>query len=152
VPLVLPSQTPCSFCENFQGRNPWHGAPAVIFEDELIYVFLAPAALGGMEGHTLVTTKLHQATILDLTREQESTLGQVVARTARMIDSAADPDGILVQQHNGESAFQTVPHIHFHVIPMREGATFPPADVVDITPADERAVLATRLREHWDRV
>lgn len=152
MPLVLPSQSPCSFCENFQGRDPWHGPPAVIFQDELIYVFVAPAAGGGMEGHTLVTTKGHQETILDLTREQESLLGQMIARAARMIHSAVDPDGILIQQHNGEAAFQSVPHIHFHVIPMREGATSPPSEAVDITPAGERAALAERLREHWDRV
>lgn len=152
MPLVLPEQHPCSYCESFAGRHPWHGAPAVVVEDELIYVFLAPASLGGMQGHTLISTKRHAATILDLNRDEEALLGQTVARAARAVRSAFSPDGILVEQHNGVAAFQSVPHLHFHVIPMREGAHFPPVQEVEITPADQRAVLATELRKHWDEV
>lgn len=151
MPLVMPSQTPCSFCGNFAGEEPWHGPPAVIFEDELVYVFLAPAALGGMQGHILVALKRHAPTILELTLEEEALLGQTVARAARAVHSAVDPHGIIVQQHNG-GGLQTVPHIHFHVVPMREGAVFPPQEVVEISPAHERAVLARELRQHWDNV
>jgi diadenosine tetraphosphate (Ap4A) HIT family hydrolase len=49
------------------------------------------------------------------------------------------------------AAFQTVPHIHFHVIPKRHGVPFPPVEEVPVTPADERAALARMLREHWLR-
>ncbi len=105
-----------------------------------------------MEGHTLVTTQRHAATLLDLSVEEEAALGVAVARTGRAIRAAFDPDGILVQQNNGEAAYQTVPHVHFHVIPMRRGSPFPPDHTVEITPTTERVALARRLRERWDVV
>jgi hypothetical protein len=97
MPLVLPERDPCPYCENFAGRYAWHGPPAVVAEDETIFVFLAPAALGGMAGHTLVTTRRHVATIFDLTPDEEAALGRAVARAARAIRAAFDPDGVLVQ-------------------------------------------------------
>ncbi|MCC5981608.1 MAG: HIT family protein, partial [Oceanicaulis sp.] len=33
-----------------------------------------------------------------------------------------EPDGIFIAQFNGAPAGQTVFHIHFHIIPRREGA------------------------------
>jgi histidine triad (HIT) family protein len=151
MPLIIPERDPCPYCENFAGRYAWHGPPAVVAEDETVYVFLAPASLGGMAGHTLVTTRRHVETIFDLTPEEEAALGRAVARAARAVRAAFDPDGVLVQQHNGAAAFQTVPHIHFHVIPKRQGVPFPPAEEVPVTPSEERAEIARRLREHWLR-
>lgn len=149
MPVVIPERDPCPYCENFAGRYARHGPPAVVAEDETTYVFLAPAALGGMAGHTLVTTRRHVETIFDLTPDEEVAIARAVARAARAVRSAFDPDGVLIQQHNGVAAFQTVPHVHVHVIPKRAGTPFPPVEEVPVTPAEERAVIARRLREHW---
>ncbi len=143
------TDTPCSYCENFAGRDPWHGPPAVVHEDATTSVFLAPASLGGMKGHTLVVIRRHVETIFDLLREEESAFGHAVARAARAVRTAFDPDGILVEQRNGVAAGQTVPHVHVHVIPRRAGAPFPPEHWVELTPAEERAELAQRLRRCW---
>ena len=105
-----------------------------------------------MEGHTLVTTRRHVATIFDLTAEEEVAIGRAVARAARAVRSAFDSDGVLIQQHNGVAAFQTVPHCHVHVIPKRAETPFPPVEEVPVTPAEERAEIARRLRDHWQRV
>ena len=105
-----------------------------------------------MEGHTLVTTRRHVETIFDLTLDEEVAIGHAVARAARAVRSAFDPDGVLIQQHNGIAAFQTVPHFHVHVIPKRGKAPFPPIEEVPITSWDERVEIAQRLREHWQRV
>jgi histidine triad (HIT) family protein len=145
----VPHLDPCPYCENFAGRfSTRSGAPAVIHEDDSVYVFLAPAPLGGMPGHTLVTTKRHVETVFDLTDDEASTLGMTVARVARMLRSALDPEGMLIQQNNGAAAFQTVPHIHFHVIPKVAGP-FPPHEAPHIIPSDERNAFASQLREHW---
>jgi histidine triad (HIT) family protein len=121
----------------------------VIHEDDLIYVFLAPASLGGVEGHTLVATKRHVETIFDLNEEEEVALGRAVPRAARMLRAGFDLDGVLVQQHNGAAAFQTVPHVHWHVIPAREGFTWPPEREIPIRPWQDRAKEADRLRKLW---
>ncbi|MEA3056086.1 MAG: histidine triad family protein [Actinomycetota bacterium] len=65
-----------------------------------------------------------------------------------MLRAALDPEGLLVQQNNGAAAFQTVPHIHFHVIPKTAGP-FPPIEPSDLIPPDVRAALADELRTHW---
>lgn len=146
--FVVPAQVPCPYCENFEGRFAWHGAPAKVAEDELTYSFLAPAPLGGMPGHTLVIPKRHVETIFELMLEEEAALAHAVGKAARVLRTALDPDGVLIQQNNGVAAFQTVPHVHFHVIPKRPGA-FPPVVQPTIVPAGERAQLAARLTALW---
>ena len=147
--MVVPHLSPCPYCENFAGRpSPTSGPHAVIHEDEVVCVFLAPTALGGTRGHTLVTTKRHVETIFDLDRTEEASLASAVADTARMLRAAVDPEGLLVQQNNGVAAFQSVPHIHFHVIPKAAGP-FPPVEPQPFIPSDDRAVLAAELRQHW---
>jgi histidine triad (HIT) family protein len=150
MPIDVPDNYPCSICENFAGRHPWHGEPAVVHEDEKLYIIMAPAPLGGMDGHVLVLPRRHVETILDLSADEAALLGQAVSRAARAVSLAFDPDAILVQQHNGAGAFQTVPHVHFHVIPKAADAPFPPSEEVPIVPSGERAALARRVREAWD--
>lgn len=152
MPLAIPDRVPCPFCENLAGRYAWHGPPAFVAEDDTTHIFLAPASLGGMEGHTLVVTRRHVETIFDLTSDEEAAVAHAVARTARAVRSAFDPDGVLVQQHNGVAAFQTVPHFHVHVIPKRGDAPFIPVEEIPVTPAKERVEIARRLRDHWQRV
>ena len=51
------------YCENFEGRfSATAGPPAVIFEDDLTYSYLAPGAMGGMPGHALVLTRSRTST------------------------------------------------------------------------------------------
>ncbi len=149
MPVVVPRYSPCPYCEHFAGREPCDDPLAVVVEDDAAWVFLARRSLGGMEGHALVVVRRHVETIFDLSRDEESALMYVIARTARAVRSAFDPDGVLLLQRNGEAAGQTVPHVHFHVIPQRKGASFPPAPQPEITPAAERALLARELRQRW---
>jgi histidine triad (HIT) family protein len=120
----------------------------VIAEDELTFAFLAPSPLGGMPGHTLVTTRRHVETIFDLTGAEAAALGLAVVAAARAVRAALAPAGVLIQQNNGVAAFQTVPHVHVHVIPKIPGP-FPPAQPPELVPYEERAELAERLSRHW---
>lgn len=144
----IPTRSPCPYCENFVGRFASHGPPAVIAEDDLTFVFLAPAPMGGMPGHTLVVTRRHVETIFDLSEKEISALGLAVVAAARAVRAALAPAGVLVQQNNGIAAFQTVPHVHFHVIPKVPGP-FPPTQPPELVPYEERARLAERLSRLW---
>jgi histidine triad (HIT) family protein len=143
----LPNRVPCPYCENFLGRFGAHGPPAVIFEDELTCTVLNPGAMGGLLGHTLVVTRRHVETIFDVTDAEAAALGRAVTATASAIRSAFDPPGVLIQQHNGVAAFQTVPHVHFHVIPKRPGP-FPGPELPQMSTSEQRVQLARVLRSH----
>lgn len=147
--MHIPHMDPCPYCENFAGRYPEARGPfPYVAQDETTCVFLTGAPLGGMPGHCLVTTRRHVETIFDLTPEEQRALGVGVTRAARMLRAALDPEGVLVQQNNGAAAFQTVPHLHFHVIPKVAGP-FPPVEPPTPLPAAATAALVERLREHW---
>ncbi|MGI8792715.1 MAG: HIT family protein, partial [Acidimicrobiales bacterium] len=76
-------------------------------------------------------------------------LALCVQKAARAIRESGDPDGVLVLQRNGVVAEQTVPHVHFHVIPRRSGTPFPPAEWVERTSSEQRQAIAARVRSNW---
>jgi diadenosine tetraphosphate (Ap4A) HIT family hydrolase len=56
-----------------------------------------------------------------------------------------------LQQNNGVAAFQTVPHVHVHVIPKVPGP-FPPAQPPALMPHEQPARLAEHLSRFWPDV
>lgn len=106
----------CPFCSIIDGSEP--GAK-VVSRDESVTAFLplTPAT----RGHTLVVPNRHVADLTDLTTIESRELGEAVHRTARAVRSALSPEGMNVIQSTGEVATQTVPHVHFHVVPRWAG-------------------------------
>jgi diadenosine tetraphosphate (Ap4A) HIT family hydrolase len=106
----------CVFCEIVAGA-----APAVrVYEDD-DYVGLLDIR-PFTRGHTLVIPKRHS---VDLTDTPAPTLagliavGQRIAHAARASGLGATGTNIAI--NDGKSAFQTVFHIHLHVIPRWDG-------------------------------
>jgi histidine triad (HIT) family protein len=96
-------------------------APAIqICEDDdyLAILDIRPFA----RGHTLVIPKRHTVdltdtppdTVADLVR-----LGQRIARAARQSGLHADGNNVFID--DGKAAFQSVFHIHLHVVPRHNG-------------------------------
>ena len=90
-----------------------------IYEDEDILSFLD--IMPQVEGHTLVIPKEPACDILDLSPTAASRLIIITQHIARAVKSALNPPGIMLMQLNGAAAGQTVPHIHFHVLPRHAG-------------------------------
>ncbi len=86
-----------------------------VYEDDqtLAFMDIMPQA----DGHTLVIPKEPAETILDLSAEAASNLIQRVQIIAKAVKTAMNADGITLFQLNGSAAGQTVPHIHFHILP-----------------------------------
>ena len=86
-----------------------------VYEDDttLAFMDIMPQA----DGHTLVIPKTPAVTLLDLPAEAASDLINKVQLVAAGVKQALNADGITLFQLNGEAAGQTVPHIHFHVLP-----------------------------------
>lgn len=86
-----------------------------VYEDEqtLAFMDIMPQA----EGHTLVIPKEAAVTIHDLSDDAAANLIKKVKLVAAAVKKGLNADGITLFQLNGEEAGQTVPHIHFHILP-----------------------------------
>ena len=92
------------------------GLPAIkVYEDDQVLAFMdiMPQA----DGHTLVIPKTPAVTLLDLPADAAAYTIQVVQKVAKAIEVGLDAQGIVLMQLSGAAAGQTVPHVHFHLIP-----------------------------------
>ena len=95
-------------------------APAFkVFEDDYSLAFMD--VMPQVDGHTLVipkdpTENIHSADPVILGHTMVT-----VQRVAAAVKVAFDSPGIMLAQLNGEAAGQTVFHLHFHILPRREG-------------------------------
>ena len=107
---------PCPFCLIAEGRDP---SACVLYRDNKVVAFfpLEPATTG----HTLVIPRRHVAHLDDLEPHEVRDLAATVQRISRAMTSALSPEGLNVIQSNGAAATQTVPHVHFHLVPRAEG-------------------------------
>ena len=101
----------CVFCKIRDGQ-----VPAVkLHEDDRTVAFMDINPIN--EGHVLVMSRAHAATLTEASEEDLVAVIRTVRRMARALEAALSPDGINLFQANGEAAFQSVPHFHMHVIP-----------------------------------
>jgi histidine triad (HIT) family protein len=104
------------FCAIVAGK-----APAIrICEDDdyLALLDIRPFT----RGHTLVIPKRHTVDLTDTPPETVAgmvAIGHRVARAARRSGLHADGNNVVI--NDGKAAFQSVFHIHLHVLPRREG-------------------------------
>lgn len=106
----------CVFCAIAAGT-----APALrIYEDDeyLAILDIRPFT----RGHTLVLPKRHSVDLTDTPAAVLAgmmTIGQRIALAARISGLHADGNNIAV--NDGRAAFQSVFHVHLHVVPRRDG-------------------------------
>ncbi len=79
------------------------------------------------EGHTLVIPRRHAAAYFDLTADERRAADELMQRIFRTLASA-DPriTGCNIGVNSGASAGQTIFHVHYHLIPRRDGDTADP--------------------------
>lgn len=90
--------------------------PAIkLYEDDQVLAFMdiMPQA----DGHALVIPKTPAVTLLDLPPEAAAYTIQIVQKIAKAMETSLNLDGIVLMQLSGAAAGQTVPHVHFHLIP-----------------------------------
>ena len=68
-------------------------------------------------GHSLLVPKQHYGNILDMPIHEVGEMHCLVPRIARAITSVLGSDGFNINQNNGKSANQIVPHVHVHIVP-----------------------------------
>jgi len=89
-------------------------------------------------GHVLVIPTRAVPRLADLTPPELSSLMTSIQHVGQVIERVYGADGLTIACQDGKAAGQTVPHVHFHLLPRKlRGDRFPNND--DVYPALERA-------------
>ena len=105
----------CIFCKILEGAIP----SFKLYEDDNTFAFMDINPLH--DGHALVIPKEHHTNIFETPTEVLTTLMATTQRIAKAVQNSIAPDGINILQANGHGAAQSVFHIHFHVLPRKNG-------------------------------
>ncbi len=119
----------CPFCSPNE-------ADRVLFS-ELCYARLDKYPVN--PGHLLVIPHRHFADYFDATDEEKAALWEMVDRCKSLTDSAHQPNGYNIGINAGQSAGQTIMHVHIHLIPRYQGDMAEPAGGVrGVIPGKQR--------------
>ena len=116
---------------------------AKVYEDEHVFAFMDAGQVN--DGHVIVATKKPHETLLDCSEDEAAALMRAARRIALAVQAEFQPEGITVLQANKPAGWQSVPHLHLHVLPRYAG------DGVELVwPRKEPGV--ERLRELAGRI
>ncbi|MFZ0834976.1 MAG: HIT family protein [Mycobacterium sp.] len=137
----------CVFCEIVAGD-----APAIrVHEDDdyLAILDIRPFT----RGHTLVLPKRHTVDLTDTppqTLADMVAIGQRIGLAARASELKADGTNIAI--NDGRAAFQSVFHIHLHVLPRHDGDKLAFAKGVLLRRDTDREATGRILRDALARI
>ncbi|MGN0628580.1 MAG: HIT domain-containing protein [Oscillospiraceae bacterium] len=112
----------CIFCKIISSNSIMK-----VYEDDFTVAFMDVAK--DVDGHILVVPKKHVKNILDCDTD---TLNKVMGAVKRVSNHLVDKcgyEGVNLLNANDESAGQSVPHFHIHIIPRKKN------DGIDAWPA-----------------
>jgi len=111
----------CNFCSIASGED--NTVEVICAEERWIAFFpMNPATLG----HTLVIPRIHVADLWQVEPNQGDYLMAAVIKMGRAINSALKPAGMNLITSAGETAEQTVFHLHMHLVPRWHNDGFGP--------------------------
>lgn len=130
----------CVFCKILNNEIPSHR----VYEDAhtLAFLDIFPFA----KGHTLVIPRVHVATLADLPQDELARLIAGVQRVGSLVMRGMGCDGFNVMQNNGAAAGQTIPHVHFHIIPRYDGVPIAWKPHKDLYATGEAEAVAAKIR------
>ena len=101
----------CLFCKIIKKEIP----AEIIYEDEktLAILDINPRS----PGHTMVLSKFHSETILDLPEKEIEPLFSAVKKVTELIKKALKTEGFTIGINHGKISGQVVDHLHIHIIP-----------------------------------
>lgn len=93
-------------------------------------------------GHVLVLPKEAAVELFGLSDEAAAACIRTTRKVAAAVKSAMGAPGIMVAQFNGSAAGQTVPHVHFHIVPREQAAALKPHAAVPADTGELREIAA----------
>ena len=109
----------CVFCKIANGEIPQER----IYENDNF--FSIPDANQQIEGHSLVISKKHFETTLDLPSTLGTELIDCIKKTTLKLIDKHKSEGFNIVNNNFGCAGQAVKHVHFHILPRKEGGKVP---------------------------
>ena len=117
---------------------------AIVFEDDQVIAFMDAGQVN--PGHVLVATRRQVETVMELEEAEAAHLFTVATRIAKAVQAEFQPSGMTLLQTNKPDGWQTVPHVHVHVLPRHAddgvGLVWPRKN----PPLSELQALAKRLQ------
>lgn len=100
----------CAFCreEIIQKQS--------VFESESFYVLLDYEPR--VKGHLLVVPKRHLVKAHELFQAEWAELSTLISKIVEVFSHVLSTDEYIILEKNGPRAFQNVPHVHFHLLPV----------------------------------
>lgn len=105
----------CIFCKIVEGEVP----ADKVYEDNYFIAFADVNPVG--EGHTLLIPKKHFDTLMDLDEKTSERFISSLREVIKILMKKHNADGFNVVLNNGKVAGQIVNHVHFHILPRKEG-------------------------------
>ena len=105
----------CIFCKIIKGEIPSYK----IYENDKVYAFLDIAR--DSVGHTLVIPKKHCTNVLDCDKAYLDAVIEATQKIAKHYVDDCGFTGVNILNASGESAQQSVFHLHFHIVPRKDG-------------------------------
>jgi histidine triad (HIT) family protein len=130
----------CLFCKIIAGELP----AQIVAEDVRTVAFMDINP--GTRGHLLVVPREHSAGVLETAPEDLQATILTAQRMARQVTERLGADGVNLLNCCGSAAWQTVFHVHVHVIPRYADDPLRLPWVPAPGDADEIAAVADELR------
>lgn len=108
----------CIFCKIIAGEIPSYK----IYEDDKTFAFLDIKPIN--PGHILVVPKNHYQNMEEISDNDLQALILVVKKIGAALKNKLGVIGYNIHENNDLIAGQAVPHLHFHIIPRKEGDGF----------------------------
>lgn len=109
----------CIFCMLANHEIPTN----IVYEDDQIFCFHDAEPQAPV--HVLVIPKKHITCIDDLKEEDAELIAHLMLKIKEIAAMLGLEHGYRVVSNNGEDAFQTVKHLHFHILGQRK-MSWPP--------------------------
>lgn len=136
----------CVFCRIIKGEIP----STKIYEDDKVLAFLDIAPFN--PGHAVIVPKDHNHSITTIDLDYLTAVMAIAPKIGTALMRATGAEGFNILQNNGHVAGQTVPHVHFHVIPRFADDSV----IISGTPTkyesfDAMNELASKIMEHLQK-
>lgn len=110
-----PYRKDCAFCDQAVINRQKY------YEDDLVLALYIYKPV--YPGHSLIIPKRHVQYFHELTDEEILQMGRVIKKVHKATSAVFGTLPYALIQKNGKEAAQSVPHVHFHYIPRKEGDT-----------------------------